>query len=480
MTTTNENHVKVTNENRAIKNTKNDTPFLYFCAVTASLLVFSGCSCIVWSSPVIPKLKSTDPEENPLDEPITSFEIALITGLPSFVAILGNLFFAKMPSAIGRKNTLLFLSCGMLLSLVIVSLARHVYVYSAALCFLFICVAGVYVALPLYLSEISEDHNRGRIVSIMGVLMPLGNLYGYLLGPIFSVPIYTMFLALPLVIQLILVALFLPESPVFLVTKNQSTAALLSLIKLRGNKNAIEIDDDLKNIENSLKDTQETLKKNGLLDLFRSRSVRRALVISLVINMTQQLSGVISILKFLGPVFNEVSENFSGNNVAILVGTVKFVSFFICSMVVEKVGRRPLLLASSLGSGISLLLIGLFFFLKHRTSILTSSITWLPILFVVIFNFMYALGVGTLSITVMNEVFPTSIKAIGSASVFTLCYLLGASQVFLFPIITENYGVHVCIWSFSFCCFLGFFSMLVLLPETKGKSFLEIEELLGK
>lgn len=314
----------------------------------------------------------------------------------------------------------------------------------------------------------------------MGVLMPLGNLYGYLLGPIFSVPIYTMFLALPLVIQLILVALFLPESPVFLVTKNQSTAALLSLIKLRGNKNAIEIDDDLKNIENSLKDTQETLKKNGLLDLFRSRSVRRALVISLVINMTQQLSGVISILKFLGPVFNEVSENFSGNNVAILVGTVKFVSFFICSMVVEKVGRRPLLLASSLGSGISLLLIGLFFFLKHRTSIPTSSITWLPILFVVIFNFMYALGVGTLSITVMNEVFPTSIKAIGSASVFTLCYLLGASQVFLFPIITENYGVHVCIWSFSFCCFLGFFSMLFLLPETKGKSFLEIEELLGK
>lgn len=111
----------------------------------------------------------------------------------------------------------------------------------------------------------------------MGVNMPLGNLCEYLLGPILSVPIYIMFLALSLVKELILVDILLSESPVFLATKNQSTAALLSLIKLKGNKNAIEIDIDIKNIENSLKNAQETLKKNGLLDLFRSRSVRDGL-----------------------------------------------------------------------------------------------------------------------------------------------------------------------------------------------------------
>ncbi|CAG9839997.1 unnamed protein product [Diabrotica balteata] len=458
---------------------KKDGGYLYFCAVTASLLVFSGCSCIVWSSPVIPKLKSEDAEENPLGEPINTLQISLITGLPSFVALLGNFVFAKMPNAFGRKTTMLLISFGMLASLLLVAFGTHVYMYSAGLSFLFICVAGVYVALPLYLSEISEDHNRGRILSLIGVLMPLGNLYGYLLGPITSVRMFTLLLALPLLVHLFLVFMYLPESPVYLVSKKQIPAALCSLIKLRKNKNSVEIEDEYFKIDQTLK-ARENFKERGIMELFTNRSVRKALLISLCVNLTQQLSGVISILKFLAPVFNEVSTSFSGNKVAILVGLVKFGSFFISSCLVEKLGRRPLLLTSAFGSCISLFCIGLFFFLKQHTSVTIDDITWLPISSVLVFNFMYALGIGTLSITVMNEMLPTDVKAVGSALVFTICYLLGSSQVFLFPLISEHFGIFYCVWSFSVCCLVGFVVMFIFLPETKGKSFLEIQAILEK
>ncbi|XP_057654703.1 facilitated trehalose transporter Tret1-like [Diorhabda carinulata] len=459
---------------------KKDTPFVYFCAITASLLVFTGCSSIVWSSPVIPKLKSTNDVDNPLGKPISPFETSLITGLPSFVAILGNIIFAQVPNAVGRKNSLLLVSLGMMISLVVIAFGRHVYVYSAGLCFLFICVAGVYVVLPLYLSEISEPHNRGRILSLIGVLMPLGNLYGYVLGPLTSVRNFTLLLTLPLVIHSIVVYLVLPESPVYLISKNNIPAALVALISLRRNKNVVRINEDCRCIEYNLK-SRENNNQSGLMALFKNKSVRRALLISLGINLTQQLSGVISILKFLAPIFNNVSSSFSGNNLAVMVAVIKFISFFLSTVLVEKCGRKPLLLISSFGSCISLFLIGIYFFLQNNDSNANiATLSWLPLSSVLLFNFMYALGIGTLSITVMNELFPVDVRAAGCAFVFTVCYLLGASQVFLFPLISEYYGVQYCIWSFSFFCFMGFTFMCFMLPETKGKSYADIQILLNR
>ncbi|XP_023022314.2 facilitated trehalose transporter Tret1 [Leptinotarsa decemlineata] len=457
---------------------RRDTGFLYFTLLSANLAMFSNGSYLVWTSPVIPQLKSNDSDINPLGEAITTGQISMLVGLPFFSGMLAPLLLGKLPDIIGRKNTLLCISAGALIAHIAVAFGRHIYVYYVGKTIIGLTFGLLFVVQPMYTNEICEKHNRAKHGCLTMFFVPLGSVYSFLLGPLTSVRSFTLLCALPLVIHLILVYSLVPESPYYTASRNRREATIQILEKLRSDKSPAEIEKDYTEIESTL-GTRRT-RKVLLGELFSSPLLRKGFIVGLGTCTSTYVTGVQVLMAFMAPLFNDANTNLSGNTIALLVGITKLSFYLIAAFIVGKLGRRPLLLFSSFGTGICLAIIALYFYLKQINPSLVESFRWLPILSIVFYISCYSLGVGPLPISILSELFPSDLRSTATSLASTILSIFLFIIVTLYPILSESLGVHCCLGIFSVGCFLSFTFMFLLLPETKGKSFSEIQEILSR
>lgn len=115
----------------------------------------------VWTSSALPKLKFNS-EENPLGKPLTLHEEALITSLHFLGAGIGGLILSRLADTIGRKSTLIIISIFELFSLITLALAHNIKYYYVTRLIQGLCVGVSVTVMPVFISEISEDHNRGK------------------------------------------------------------------------------------------------------------------------------------------------------------------------------------------------------------------------------------------------------------------------------------------------------------------------------
>ncbi|CAG9822805.1 unnamed protein product [Phaedon cochleariae] len=457
---------------------KNDTWFLYFSAFTANLVFLSGSMDMVWTSPVIPKLQSNDTTVNPLGRPISHYEISLIAGLPRFGAILGTIAFAKLPDIVGRKKCLVYMALAMTISNLLVSFGNHIYYYYIGRTLFCTFLGGVTVCLPVYLCEIAEDHNRVKYMCLMSATVPIGTLLSYIFGPITSVKIFTLLTIAPVIAFLLIFTISVPESPVYLASKGKRIETMIALQKLRSNKDTEQINKDYQQIEREL-EARKNVSNIKTLWPFTTKPLKRAFLIATVINMAHHCAGSSVIMPFLGPMFNEAHTNLSGNNVAILVGIIKIFIYFATSFIVEKSGRRPLLLLSSAASGVPLFFLGLYFYWKNTNASFLGDIRWLPIVIIIVFIISYAIGLGPLPTAITGELFPSDIKSLAMSYQMIFVNLVITVWTFSYPIVAHYLGIQYCLWLFSMNCFIGLIGIYYILPETKGKSILEIQKMLS-
>lgn len=437
-------------------------------------MVALGCTSI-WTSPVIPKLRSDNSEVNPLGQPATTFQISMIAGLPALGCILGPIFLEKPLNIWGRRKTLMVLSILCIIILVFTAYARHLYTYYVLRVLLGVVIGCFVGAVPIFIAEISENHNRAKYGCLMGFFVPIGNLYGYLIGSIFSVKIFTILCGMPLAINFILMLLLVPESPVFLASKNKKDKALKVMCKLRNNS----ADDNTKayqEMELMLKQSEKG--DSNIWSFFKTKRFRRGFIITLGLNTLQFFSGMTPIMAFLGPTFDAANVGISGDYIAIFVAMVKIVSLFVASLYVEKLGRRPLLLISSLGSALTLFAIGLYFQLESTNSNISYRMSWLPVVCIVLFIVAYSVGIGPIPMAVMSEMFPNEARSISVSIIVFFTSVSIFVITFCFPIFVEAFGNAFCFWIFSGSCFVGVFFVYYMVPETKGKSFAEIQQML--
>ncbi|XP_023026834.2 facilitated trehalose transporter Tret1-2 homolog isoform X1 [Leptinotarsa decemlineata] len=458
---------------------KNDTWFLYLSVITANFLMFAeGCS-MVWTSPVIPQLISNDSNINPLGEPITTIEISLLGGIPSLFTIIGTLLFGKLPDIIGRKNTLLCVSLGMFLSNLAMSFGTYIYVFFVGRAIVQLCCGLVLAVVPIYLNEVCEDHNRAKHGCLMVFFIPFGSLYAYLVGSATSVRWFTALCGLPLLPQMVSLALLVPESPFYTAARGDKATTIKTLRKLRRNKSDDEIEQDYLKIKTTL-NAQSKAEARGLRDIFATKALRKGIFIGLGVCMCPHISGAPVVLAFLAPIFNNAGTELSGNSVGILAGVIKLLFFFITATFVGKFGRRPLLLFSSFGAAVPLTFLGVYFYLNENNVPIVDHIRWLPILCISLFICAYSLGLGSIPLTILSELFPNDLRSTATSFVMTIVSTVICSIITCFPLISKYLGIHYCLGLFSVCCFLDFAFIYLFLPETRGKSLLEIQNLLSK
>lgn len=140
-------------------------------------------------------------------------------------------------------------------------------------------------------------------------------------------------------------------------------------------------------------------------------------------------------------------------------------------------GRKPLLLISSLGTGISLTAVGVYFYMQDvlkADQAAMDAVSLLPIIGIIGFNVLFAIGIGNLPYVLQSELFPTNVKSVAS-SFFTI---VGATMAFfvakMYQGLVDQIGVHSVFWIFAFFGYSGVVFVYFYVPETKGKSLEEI------
>ena len=210
----------------------------------------------------------------------------------------------------------------------------------------------------------------------------------------------------------------------------------------------------------------------------------------------QQFCGVNAVLFNAATIFGTAGFS-NGKLVSITVGLVQFVGTGLACLLMDKAGRRILLLTTALGMCVSLVALGVYFeiYIPPTTppptdggsllgsisqSVSAEKISWLSILSIVLFYFFFSLAWGPVPWLVMSEIFP--LRARGPASSFAAltnwAMAFTVTKTFKSMVATlNNQGVY---WFYAGFCFLAFLFVYLLMSETKGKSLEEIEALFNK
>lgn len=320
---------------------------------------------------------------------------------------------------------------------------------------------------PVYIAEVAPARIRGRLVSLQQMAIVVGIMLAYfaswLLVDIGEANWRAMFASEAVPALVLFAALFfVPESPRWLTQAGREDEALHILARVDGEAHArremIEIQDVL---------ARET---GSLLELLQP-GLRIALLIGIALAVLQQITGINAII-YYGPRIFE-SAGYPKGSAALWAQVVIGITNCVCTVValwiIDKVGRRPLLLGGATGMGLCLL--GAIFTLPSPT--LAPNV---KLLFIVGYVACFGIGLGATVWVLIAEIFPTRIRgraaAIATVSLWIACFALAQT----FPPLVERYAERV-FWIYLAMCVVMVLVVLLAVPETKGQTLESIERM---
>ncbi|XP_068431399.1 solute carrier family 2, facilitated glucose transporter member 1-like isoform X1 [Clinocottus analis] len=329
---------------------------------------------------------------------------------------------------------------------------------------------GLFTGLtPMYVGEVSPTPLRGAF----GTLHQLGVVVGILIAQIFGLeallgsdklwPLLLSLTVAPAVVQCILLP-FCPESPRFLlINLQQEEQARKALVRLRGSEDVSKDMQEMK--EESVKMAME--KKVTIVELFRSAAYRQPLLIAVMLQLSQQLSGINAVFYYSTGIFESAGVK-QPIYATIGAGVVNTVFTVVSLFLVEKAGRRTLHLVGLGGMAISALLMTISLLLKD-----IPAMSYMAIVAVMMFVAMFEMGPGPIPWFIVAELFsqgprPAAMAVAGCCN-WTANFLVG----FGFPKLAEWCGPWVFLIFMALLIFFFIFTFLKV-PETRGKTFDEI------
>lgn len=421
-----------------------------------------------WTAPVLPILMGPN---SPV--PITEHEgewMETFLWIGSLMCLPLTMY---LVDKIGRKRSILLASSFMFTVWVLIALAPSVeYLYVARL------LAGAasdtaYVSTPMYIAEIAEHKIRGFLSSLIFLMMLIGILLIYLVAPFVPIYVHCILGASLAALELIIFP-FMPESPYYLLSKEDEAGAKASLKRLRGAGSDIE--KEIEEMKAAV--TRQKTEKGRIIDLFLVPSHRRALIILMVLDIAQHFSSISVLLMNLHIILEAAGSIYMEPSTAgIIFAFILLIAATVASFSIDNFGRKALLIVSSVLSGFCILIIAIYFQLKN-SGYDTASVSWLPIVSVMLYACAFKLGLGLVPIVLTAELFPTKMKAYGM-TIADAMYVVGSLlSLQVYQRLSDSYGLEYPFYVFSGSCFFTAIFCYILVPETKGKTLEEIQMIL--
>ncbi|XP_031828064.1 facilitated trehalose transporter Tret1 [Nomia melanderi] len=436
---------------------------VYLAAAANCLAMMSYGEFFGWSSPSLPLLQGKD---SPV--PLTPEEATWVTSCQMLGAMLGCLLCSCVINKIGRKWTVLLTAVPEIVAWLMIGFASSVWELYIARLACGLSTGSGYVCTTMYVGEISPARIRGILTSALTAAAKLGVLIGWTIGPFLSVRnLALVSLTLPIVSVSSIV--WLPESPYHLMRRGKRQQAIETLARLRGTANVAE---EASIIEKSVK--IDLANDTGLRELLTVSGNRKALIVVACLALIQQWSGSMAILSYAELIFNATNNSFEGKYVTMILGVVQFTCAFLSAAMVDSFGRRTLLTTSMCGTFVSTTLVGVFFYYQHSGANV-DRIVWLPAIATILYIVTYAVGLAALPFTMMSEVFPTNVKALGSMLMIMCTNVFAFTVTLGYPSIAAQFGKHVAFWVFSAVSFVGIGFVKCYVPETRHKTLQEVQ-----
>lgn len=393
-----------------------------------------------------------------------AFHGSVVMAMALWGTVVGAIFGGIPTNKWGRKNTLLIIGLLYFVSALGSALVDDPISFAV---FRFLGGLGVgasTIAAPAYVSEIAPANQRGKLVSlyqfniVLGILIAF--LSNYLLRNTGAQPWRWMvgIEALPALIYILFV-LFIPRSPRWLVSKGRIQEAEKVLSTINPN-----IDSRSKIREIQELDAKETTGENIFMKKYRF-----PLILAFLVAFFNQLSGINAFLYYAPRIFESAGL---GESTALLssigIGVVNLLFTLLGVFLIDRLGRKQLLLYGSIGYIISLSLVAAAFFLNWGGM-------WVPV-FLFLFIASHAIGQGAVIWVFISEIFPNRLRAsgqaFGSSTHWVLAAIIPSSIPFLFTTIGPGYVFSF----FAFMMVLQLIFVIFMMPETKGKSLEELSE----
>ncbi|XP_076240971.1 facilitated trehalose transporter Tret1 [Calliopsis andreniformis] len=440
----------------------------YLAAITATLSMATSGSHIGWTSPILPKLKSPDSQLH-----LTSDDASWIASFTLLGSIPGNVLAALLVDRIGRKICLLVGVVPLAIGWVLIITAWNPYVLYVSRFTSGIGLGVAYVVCPMYIGEIADKEIRGSMGSFIKLMVTFGELYAHVIGPFVSYECLAYSCAL-IPVVFFLTFTWMPESPYYLLMRNREKDAVKSLKRLKRHASENQLEEDLEQMQKTV--IRDLSDKGHFWDLFNTTGNRKAVLVSFGLQLILQFSGIAAIESYTQEILEEADTGLSAAIAVIILSVLQLVAGVGAAALVDQLGRRPLLLVTTLLGGLSLTVAGAFYLLKFQMLVDMTDFGWILHASVIFYELIIALGLNPLPYMMLGELFPTNVK--GAA--VSLANIWGSLLAFIvskmYQVVSDSWGVYASFGWFAATCYLGIIFIFFMVPETKGKSLLEIQE----
>ncbi|XP_030384785.1 facilitated trehalose transporter Tret1 [Scaptodrosophila lebanonensis] len=442
-----------------------------FCANIISVSYGAFCG---WPSASFLELQA---DNSPLESgPLSNSDAGWVSSTLCLGGVVGTIVFARLADKLGRKPALLLMALPSLIGWLILPYARNP---------IHLCVArflggsaggGCFAVIPIYVVELAESRVRGILGTFVVLGCNLGVLAAFTMGYFFNYKqVAWMMSILPLLF--IICFVFMPETPQFLLQCNKLEEAEHALRYYRNIKKRVskelseELKLELRQLRTPEKGEEADANVNSAITLadFLEPKARKAFLIGIGLAATNQICGAFAMLNYTGVIFQQSGSTLPPTLAAIIVGTIQILGTYISTLLVERAGRKVLMLVSAAGIGISQCAMGTYSYLT-LLGYETGAFSWVPIVGFSVMMLVAAVGLLTVPIIVLSEIMPVKIRSMAYMIFMAFLWLLTGFMLKSLPIFSESLGMHGTVFLFAVGAFASGLFIAIFVPETKGKS----------
>ena len=381
-------------------------------------------------------------------------------------AMVGALGCGPLTDRFGRRSIVILAAVVFGVGALVAGLAPNASILVVGRIVLGLAVGLASVIVPLYIAEISPPDIRGLLVALNQLMITVGILLSYIVGYAFADSENwraMLLLAVVPAVALLLGMVFMPESPRWLVANRSSEKARVVLRRIRG---ASDVEAELGDIEEA-----ERQEEAGWRELLQPW-LRPLLIVGILLNFLGQASGINTVIYFAPTIFETTGFEASASILATTgIGVVNVLMTVVGMSLVDKAGRKTLLLFGLVGMALSLGVLGLAFLLQG----LSGAIGYVALACLVVYIASFAVSIGVVIFIIPSEIFPLKVR--GSA--MSVCLLTNWGSNFaiatVFLTLLNTFGRPATFWLFTLMCVIFWFFAYFFIPETKGRSLEEIE-----
>lgn len=398
--------------------------------------------------------------------------------------IIGGALAGFISKSLGRRNGLIIAAVAFFISAIGAWKPESFNIFGTLPVFSFFfyrIIGGIGVGIasmisPMYIAEIAPAESRGKLVSFNQFAIIFGMQVIYFVNYFIAKQGNDIWLvnegwrwmflsgAIPAGLFLILL-LFVPETPRYLVMKGKEDKALKVLNKISGTNSAPAI---LEEIKGTLHEKSAPWLSFGFLVIF----------IGILLSVFQQFVGINVVLYYAGNIFRNMGASTNSSLLqTILVGSVNLIFTVVAIVTVDKFGRKPLMIIGALGMAVSMISLGLAFY-THNEGVMA-------LVFMLSYTAFFAMSWGPVTWVLLSEIFPNSVR--GAMSIAVSAQWIANWLVSLtFPIMNDNHWLTSLFnhgfsyWIYGVMGILAALFVWKLVPETKGKTLEEIEKIWKK